>query len=376
MEQSKLKGGAIIQHRIVNGKNEYEILGVVRYQDSTSKGTSYLRKGDKILEVNDTSVENLEPDVLIECLSKTTTHLVIHRPPADANYEKPIKDSGSIYEPYSKETRVFTFDLQMEKIDDGSTENINKSCKESSSTEHLHQYEKEEEDEVEDYEMANLLVLQLSETAISIIQGRGHTPGTICKVCHKKDCDLHDIVVQSSSTIHLVARGNANLELILCIEKTRDKMLVRNTSQKVLIAVEERPRLMSINSRVLRDACVTIFYYKCSDVSETPNGLPVVLKFSNTNCYLACHEEGNCIILKAEDYSASNLKHIKQSDETWRFVFYKKDGYDGTCKFESAKFPSWFIKSESENAVALRSEQTCPYPSPSFVFVVSRSPVQ
>ncbi|GAA6092608.1 uncharacterized protein LOC113656971 [Tachysurus ichikawai] len=87
---------------------------------------------------------------------------------------------------------------------------------------------------------------------------------------------------------------------------------------------------------------MTIFYYKSK--IEGLNGLPVVLKFSDSDHFLKCTEKNGKAVLTIECSEHDKLKTICKSDKTtWPFVFLFSTTKENFCHFESAACSGWFI---------------------------------
>uniref|UniRef100_A0A8C4NDZ3 Interleukin-1 n=1 Tax=Eptatretus burgeri TaxID=7764 RepID=A0A8C4NDZ3_EPTBU len=104
------------------------------------------------------------------------------------------------------------------------------------------------------------------------------------------------------------------------------------------------------HSPIPKKFLMTIYEFK--PLFPSNKGVPVILGFTNSNCFLACKEDdtGN-IRLTVETCDPSCFKSINNDDkEIHPFMFFRKEQLDGSIWFESACFPHWFIESNAINS--------------------------
>ncbi|XP_027024257.1 uncharacterized protein LOC113656971 [Tachysurus fulvidraco] len=161
--------------------------------------------------------------------------------------------------------------------------------------------------------------------------------------------------------------GECSVERVWC--ESRNSSMTY-TIQCGITSVDRRQVLIqSLGQTIIRpdffQACVnksksermTIFYYK-SEI-EGLNGLPVVLKFSDSNHFLKCTEQNSKAVLTIECSEHDRLKTICKNDKTtWPFVFLFSTTKENFCRFESAACSGWFIHTRLNRVYVGSSQDT------------------
>lgn len=194
---------------------------------------------------------------------------------------------------------------------------------------------------------SDFLMVSMKKTSISVITGRSCDPKEPCHECTVK-CEYNDIVmVTESSTITRVPKGSN----FRC-EKTNEAVVEHSNSFMFINCMcSEKNVYMSMNPER-----ISIYYYK-SDVST--RGLPVVLNFTGSKCFLKCCKNGEKVQLMVEMCDKQQLMSISKSDPcTLAYVFYMKSDPSRNITFESALHCGWFIKvSEVDSSFTVEMER-------------------
>uniref|UniRef100_H3CVU5 Interleukin-1 n=1 Tax=Tetraodon nigroviridis TaxID=99883 RepID=H3CVU5_TETNG len=175
-------------------------------------------------------------------------------------------------------------------------------------------------------------------------------------------------MVAQSSKVTLVSRGSESFKQ----EKSSNVMIQHVASHYYLSLVSEKiisasPNLSQHPERI------TIYSYKTNEVEQGQyRGMPVVLNFTDSDCFLRCCQEDQRVFLQAEGCDKRRLRQISKSDESaLSFVFYMKADLSKQRTFESALHPGWFIRVEESDQVGMahleREEEEY-----SFLFVIQK----
>ncbi|XP_047656996.1 uncharacterized protein LOC113657144 isoform X2 [Tachysurus fulvidraco] len=169
------------------------------------------------------------------------------------------------------------------------------------------------------------------------------------------------------------------------IDGARDELrgsLIKVHESQVLIQSLHNTTIESDNIKPRRrGACmhkstsdITIFYYKSSILVDLEKGVPVVLNITNSNQFLKCTFINDKAVLSVECSEKEKLESIYKNDPlTWPFVFYLSRTKDDCCRFESAKYSGWFIRTESGSVCV--DEKKDPDKDPEkYSFFVIRTP--
>ncbi|KAL7833900.1 hypothetical protein AOLI_G00288600 [Acnodon oligacanthus] len=308
MEQASLLcGGVSLLHTMVDGKHHYEVKNVL-----THKRSKFVRKGDKILMINDVETKDLPPEEFATMLSSESPILTIHQASIDTDINECLE--ADAMRPYRKEKITLHFRMAMvrEESLEGEENGLDPAMSEW------------ESDYTEDGQ--ELLLVSMNEISVAVMRGRGCDPEKPCENCGSHECNLNEVaVVAETSEVTSVAR----------------EYIKKFGEQKRWISlVKSNPDQTSLSAEI------TIYYYISNIMADFGRGVPVVLNFTDSDNFLNCTCEDGKVVLKIECCGEkSQLKKICKDDkETWPFVFYMKTVKDGTQHFESAAHRGWFIQ--------------------------------
>ncbi|XP_078264846.1 uncharacterized protein LOC144598543 [Rhinoraja longicauda] len=353
------KGGAVIHHKVVDGKHRYRIGEVLQ----TKRARFPFRSGDQLLQVNGENVLTFPPEILAERLRERSTLLTLHSPNIKTEPAEPGEDVGPVYRPYNKQETQLHFSLAMVQMNDGCAVHNNDAtikgkdgtcpAPETPSTPvnspQPSSVGEENGGVVCDEDEARVLLVALNHFAVSDVRARGPhcSSGILCPVCKEKECEINTVNVstESESDVYYLkeeASPNECCEMIMKVMYSDCPFLIHNERDQYLRPGNYHRRIV-LSRQNSESAQMTIFYYKSNKIPNPYCGLPVVLKFSKTNCFLMCHSEESNILLRIEGCTSDSLKRIPEGSPKWRFIFYMKEQQDGTLSFESAQYPGWFI---------------------------------
>ncbi|XP_071345503.1 uncharacterized protein [Trachinotus anak] len=324
-----VKGSVLIVHQILEGKHQYEVGNVVKYKNVTGE-KMFVRRGDKLMQINGVDLQVLTPEELAQMLADGNPMLKVHKASRIKEHnEQPPTDEDSLH-PFSKESTTLSFSMEMTREE-----------------------EDEEKDEggedgdlqvdvcnAENEEKGDMLIVAMKKTSVSVIKGRACNPGSPCQGCNGTGCSFNDVVmVAESSTVTLVPRGSSSFR--------KDKVELKNISVEHL-ATHQYLRGLCAQKTLYASPNpenITIYHYKSNIMGRAFRGIPVVLNFTNSNCFLRCCKEGERVFLQVETCEKQRLKQISKSDEsTLSFVFYMKSDRSNHTKFESVLHSGWFIQ--------------------------------
>ncbi|KAF7656051.1 hypothetical protein LDENG_00046820 [Lucifuga dentata] len=336
-KDSLMKGGVLIRHNIYKGKHHYEVENVVKFKKTNGK-KPFMRKGDKLILLNDINLQDVTPEVLAQALTEGNPMLTVHKP----NHQSPSKEqpeescpAEDTFHPVSKEALVLSFTLEMRREEDLG-ENETKEREDMDDVEEVSPAENGEKEQGRD-----LLFVSMVKTSISEVAGRSCDTGGPCHHCSGTKCTINDFVMMSESRmVTLVPRG--------CDTFKKEKQL--NEVALKHAASHQYLRAFSLQSSLYvspNPEKMTIYYYKPEyghGMDMTFRGVPVVLNFTDSNCFLRCCKDGERVLLKVETCEKQRLMQISKSDEyALSFVFYMKTHGTKQRKFESALHLGWFI---------------------------------
>ncbi|KAF1392661.1 hypothetical protein PFLUV_G00030380 [Perca fluviatilis] len=330
LKDSLVKGGVLIVHQLHEGKHQYEVKNVMKYKRAGG-GKAFVRRGDKLMQINGMDLQDLTPEELAQLLAKDNPMLMVHKASRMKEHTEQSFPAEDTLHPFSKESTMLSFSMEMRRETD--LENVGQEgeVKEDVGIEEdICQAENEVNGE-----RGDLLIVSMKKTSISVVTGRGCDSGSPCKGCHGTGCTFNDVVlVAESSKVVLVPRGGDSIKqqksLKSPIQHLVSHYYLRGLCQQSTVYASPNPEEM------------TIYMYK---TNTSFRGMPVVLNFSNSNCFLRCCKEGERVFLQVETCENQRLKKISMSDEsTLSFVFYMKADRTRLRKFESALHGGWFIQ--------------------------------
>ncbi|XP_040017811.2 uncharacterized protein LOC120808760 isoform X2 [Gasterosteus aculeatus] len=325
-QDAVVKGGVLIAHHIREGKHQYEVENV-RFKKASEK--AFVRRGDKLMQLNGKDLQDVTPEELAESLAKDNPMLTVHKACKKKKPTEQFFSAEDTLQPFSKESTVLSFSMEMRRMEDLER---SEAGQEGGGEEGVCQPEREERGGAGD-----VLIISMTKTTISVVSGRGCDSDSPCEGCHEAGCTFNDVVmVSQSSQVVLVSRGGGSFShiksLYTPIEHLATHQYLRGLCSENTIYASPNPEEM------------TIYFYKSTSFSSF-RGQPVVLNFSKSNCFLRCCKEGERVFLQVETCEKQKLKKISKNDEgALSFVFYMKT--DGTKErtFESALHADWFIK--------------------------------
>ncbi|XP_018584753.1 uncharacterized protein LOC108920476 [Scleropages formosus] len=330
-EESPVTGGVSILHSFAHGQHHYQVEKVVKHKMGWGHG-SFVRRGDKLLQINGISLQNLPPEAFAQMLTENAPILTVHQSHINTTEEKYLKTT-EIY-PFSKEHTVLCFSMEMKKMDALEDEG----GKDRGTS----------EDEVprngsQSCLLENLLLVTMTKTRFSIIAGRGCDKGKLCQDQSCKDCHLDVVMEAKSCKITQVLQ-----EIHFLQEKALENIFIHSLMSDKCI--QNRFRNARMSSRCMSNSAkITIYYYKSDIVDGEFKGVPVVLNFSGTDCFLKCTDSDGKAVLSIENCEKSKLRSISTKDkDILAFVFYMKASQPDARHFESANCPGWCLSAKKE----------------------------
>lgn len=314
-----MDGGVLIGHQLHEGKHQYEVKGVVKHK--RQPGEKMFIRGDKLKQVNGADIQDLTPEELAQTLAEGNPKLTVHKAIKKKEpIDPPSLDEDILY-PYAKEETLLQFSMEMKRETDEPLP------------------DEEEDICTEENEESSFLVVTMEKTSVSVIIGRGCDTQRPCHECHTVTCEYSDIVmVTESSTVTLIPRGSGSFRQLkhneALVEHVTTNLFIKSLCSQKQVYVSQSPERF------------TIYYYKSETVTQ---GLPVVMKFTGSDCFLKCCKEGDRVRLQVEMCEKQKLEKISKSDPcTLAYVFYMKSERTRNTTFESALHTGWFIQIVSD----------------------------
>uniref|UniRef100_A0A4W6CJV9 Interleukin-1 beta n=1 Tax=Lates calcarifer TaxID=8187 RepID=A0A4W6CJV9_LATCA len=335
----QVKGGVFIVHHVHEGKHQYAVENVVKYKNTTGE-KMFARRGDELVQINNMDVQDFTPEELAKMLAEGNPMLKVHKASRmkDRN-EQPSVDEDTLY-PVSKESMILSFSMEMKREDENE---VGEGEGDGDIVEDVCQAGNEENAD-------GLLVVAMKRTTISVVRGRGCDTESPCEGCHGIGCSFDDVVmVAESSTVTLVPRGSGSFrkdkheKVNVSIEHVATHRYLRGLCSERTIYASPNPEKM------------TIYYYRATNLDF--KGMPVVLNFTGSNCFLRCCKDGGTVLLNVETCEKHRLKKISRTDPSaLSFVFYMDSDRSNHLKFESALHRGWFIQIlNTESAVTMET---------------------
>ncbi|KAM6943566.1 interleukin-1 family member A [Xenentodon cancila] len=208
LKDSVVNGGVLIVHQTHDGKHHYEVENVVKYKKESGK-KMFVRRGDKLLEINGINVQELTPEELAQKLSEKSPVLTMYnscRKLKDAEQAVPQEDA---LHPVSKELTMMSFCWEMMREEEEEENKVPQELEEGGTNGDEDNVCQESED---GGGSETLLVIEMTKTSISLLRGRGCDTQNPCEGCHGAGCAINDIVVVAeSSMVTLVPRGSGSI---------------------------------------------------------------------------------------------------------------------------------------------------------------------
>ncbi|XP_074522608.1 uncharacterized protein LOC141787826 [Halichoeres trimaculatus] len=360
-KDSVVKGGVLIVHQVHEGKHQYQVENVMK----SKKGDKmFVRRGDKLMQINGMDLQDLTPEELAEELAGDSPKLTVHKAGVIKEHTWQPSPAEDTIHPVSKENTVLSFYMEMRREEDFEEE------LEEELEEHLEENREEQEegesengrtgdgvcqvDNRENLEGGDMLVISMARTTISVVKGRGCDRNSACGGCYGTGCTYDDVVVVSESKeVVLVPRGGGEggggggggfkqeKQANYSIRHAPSNQYLRGLCSQNIVYASPNPEK------------ITIYSYKSTCFSWFPKGKAVVLNFTGSNCFLRCCKEGERVLLRVEMCEKQRLKQISKTDvNTLSFVFFMKA--DSSHKrFESALHRGWFIQIDNSQSVMM-----------------------
>uniref|UniRef100_A0A3Q2YF55 Interleukin-1 beta n=1 Tax=Hippocampus comes TaxID=109280 RepID=A0A3Q2YF55_HIPCM len=350
----------LIVHQLHEGKHRYEVKNVVKHRNS-SGGKHIIRRGDTLVQINGTDLQDLPPDQLAQAIAKGQPMLTVHKSGRKKEHFKQLCSMENVLHPISKEATVLEFSMEMvrEEVLQQNESGLRGDKEEYGDAENNLCPAEDEEKKRE----SNLLVVTMTETSFSVLRGRGCDSGSDCRGCHGTGCTLNDIViVAKSSKVTLVSRGGGTFKQMMAlntaVEHVASHKYLRGLCSQKTLYVSPQPEKM------------TIYCYKSTYLDQN---YPVVLNFSDSDCFLKCAKKEERVLLQVEAVDKKMMKSISMNDETKLcFVFYMKSDSTKQRTFESALYRGWYMQiasSASTDSVEMAKSDGHQGPQ-SFLFII------
>ncbi|RVE74335.1 hypothetical protein OJAV_G00021040 [Oryzias javanicus] len=316
LQGSFIDGGVFISHHLCEGKHQYKVEKVVKSKNGREE-KMFVRTGDNLIEVNGVGLDNFTPEDLARSLSERNSRLTVQKTTKQEEQVEEEPPQGEVLIPVSKDSTVMSFSWKMKR------------------EEELEQNQNTEHEVFEDVETRDLLVIKMKKTTVSVMIGRGCPSGS--HGLNGTSCAVNDIVLMAeSSQVTLVPRGGGMFRL----EKLSEVFIEHKPSHRYLKRICSKTDIYTSPN----PEKVTIYYYKSNIMEKIYRGMPVVLNFTDSNCFLKCCKEGDNVVLQIETSEKNRLQQISKSDDSaLAFVFYMIADRTKQRKFESALYEGWFI---------------------------------
>ncbi|KAG7234633.1 hypothetical protein INR49_004158 [Caranx melampygus] len=329
LKASTVQGGVLVVHQLHDGKHQYEVGNVVKYK-KTAGEKMFVRRGDKLLQINGMDLQLLTPEELAQMLAEGNPMLKVHKASRMKEpYEPPSPGEDTLH-PVSKESMSLSFSMEMRREDeegDGEGEGEGEEGEDGGLLEDVCK----EETEV-DGGNKDLLVVTMKKTSVSVVRGRACNPNSPCQGCNGVGCMYNDVVmVTESSTVTLVSRGST-------FKKTK--------VEQVNVSVEH-----VASHQYLRSLC------------------------SQKSLYASPNPDGR-VFLRVETCEKQRLKQISKDDKcTLSFVFYMKKARSSHTTFESVLHRGWFIQILNNTQSEVGMQNPDQQDEHSFLFIIQKTRV-
>ncbi|XP_075996408.1 uncharacterized protein LOC142990489 [Genypterus blacodes] len=326
--KDSIKGGVWINHCLLEGKHHYEVENVIKIKKANGV-KSFVRKGDKLLLINNIDLQDLPPEEFAQILAEGNPKVTVHKAPKMKEAPAQPRPAGNSFLPVSKEVTLLSFCMEMRREEDLKEDEGGEGGGGGGGEEGFCPV-------VEEVQEEDLLIVSMVKTSISVVAGRSCETVVPCKGCDGTPCALDDVVIVSeSSSVTLVPRGTFK-QL-----KQTNATIAHAASHQYLQAICSQ-RILRVSPEPEK---ITIYQYKPNDISLLVKGVAVVLNFTHSNCFLRCCKDGDSVFLRVETCAKQKLKEISSTDQCGlSFVFYMKSTRaGGRRRFESALHAGWFI---------------------------------
>ncbi|XP_066511138.1 uncharacterized protein [Hoplias malabaricus] len=268
-----LCGGISLFHSVVDGKHCYEVGNIL-----TKKPSTFARKKDKLLMLNNMETKDLPPENFVKLLSSGSPNLTIYKAATD-EATKECMETDTI-QPYHKEYITLTFKMAM----------VSQESLEQGEEDRTELTECEWENDDMEYSK-ELVLISMSKTRVAVLKERGCDPEHPCNNYGIGGCNFSNVVLAAEkcevTTVHRQ-----------CIKKRSEQTLLIRSYLDTTIDYEAiSPGRRNICEDKATSEQITVYYY----ISTAPSkGAPVVLNFTATNNYLKCVCDDKKIVLTIE----------------------------------------------------------------------------
>uniref|UniRef100_A0A3Q3X882 Interleukin-1 beta n=1 Tax=Mola mola TaxID=94237 RepID=A0A3Q3X882_MOLML len=224
--------------------------------------------------------------------------------------------------PFSKESMLLSFSMMMRRNKDLEENGVEQEGAGREDTGMEKDVCKDENENGGEY-----VIVSMKKTKISMLRSRGCKEGFCCSLCQ-------------------VSRGSESFRLEkplnVAIEHVASRQYLRGLCSQETLYASPNPEKM------------TVYLYKSNNTEGNFRGMPVVLNFSETNCFLRCCKKEEKVLLQVETCEKQRLQQISKSDDSaLSFVFYMKADRLKHRKFESALHLGWFIQIVNTDSVKM-----------------------
>ncbi|KAM9367007.1 uncharacterized protein ABDE67_005761 [Symphorus nematophorus] len=293
-------------------------------------------------------------------LAKGSPMLTVHKAGRVKGPTGPPSPAEETLYPVSKDSILLSFSMTMRREEDLDKNGVGQEgdgSEDAGIEEDVCKAENEERD---------LLIVSMTKTSISVVSGRGCDDESSCQGCHGTGCTLNDVVVVSETTeVTLISRGSGSFKqqkkANVAIEHVATHRYLRGLCSQRAVYTSPNPEK------------ITIYSYKSSITDRREQGIPVVLNFTGSNCFLRCCRDGDKVALQVETCEKQRLKRISTSDESaLSFVFYMRaEDRSKHRKFESALHLGWFIQIVNTDYVEMATLEGSMEDMP-FLFIIQK----
>ncbi|XP_077374823.1 interleukin-1 family member A isoform X2 [Festucalex cinctus] len=244
---SSVNGSVLIVHQLHEGKHHYEVENVIKHRNAGGAKHT-IRRGDKLVQINGTDLQDLTPEQLAEAIAEGQPMLTVHKPGKKKEHKEQLCSTEDTIRPVSKELTLLAFSMEMVREEDLRQNNSSLSGDEDELCPAEDEENKRESD---------LLVVTMTESSFSVLRGRGCDTGSSCRGCHGTGCTLSDIVmVAKSSTVTLVSRGGATFKQLrtfnTAVEHAATHKYLRSLCSQKTLYVSPHPGCHAKYSFIIR----------------------------------------------------------------------------------------------------------------------------
>uniref|UniRef100_A0A667X0L0 Interleukin-1 beta n=1 Tax=Myripristis murdjan TaxID=586833 RepID=A0A667X0L0_9TELE len=361
---SLVKGGVSIIHQIHEGKHQYEVDSVIKLKKANA-GKPFVRKGDRLMQINGVTLQDIIPEELAEMLAQGNPMLTVHQATKikEQHADQTCPDEDALY-PVSKETTLLRFSLEMRREEDLGDDERKPTEQGWEGGDRDDKVCQSENGDVG--QKGDLLIIAMMNTSVTVVKGRACDNGSSCLCCSGKGCTINEVVMVAESSVVTLGGGCSSFKQE---KKMANISLEHAASNKYIrsFCTQNRPYVSPNPEKI------TIYSYKAEVTARQAQGTPVALNFSDSNCFLKCCKDGDKVLLKVEVRTfIQKLKKICQNDATGlSFIFYMTSTKTKERKFESALCLGWFIHIVNSDKLEMVTPSG-QADDPSFFFIIQK----